>query len=389
MFHTKCRDFAAKSNVSTVFRLERVCTPFGRTNTLTLRYPDPSRPVQSRYDSPWKRRWHNGQESCLAKDHFNFRKKRYEVIDRVVLGRKTYLLTKQLSSEPRRRFLAFDPIAGPGGALRIVQLMANSRDAWQRVGVLQRLSQHNSELPQILEFHRLKNEIGTVETWLEGKDLRWWIRKMRSSERQRLGTPESLRLFRQLAHALHHLHRHCGVIHADIKPANIIVNNRSRRLSLIDFGSAWGVERTNRRHRGDGKSDIYTAPEVLTNRAGVDFRADYFSLAVVCFETLTQQPPFDGLGGRAGLPQYESERDSLYLPPSQLSPEKEKLARHLWASIDALFAASLSLEPNERPANGNDWLARWDSVVELVQSKAPASLGSRLIARVMDRMERR
>ena len=175
----------------------------------------------------------------------------------------------------------------------------------------------------------------------------------------------------------------------DIKPANIIVNNRSRRLSLIDFGSAWGVERTNRRQRGDGKSDIYAAPEVLTNRPGVNLRADYFSLAAVCFETLTLQLPYDGLGGRAGLPEYESERDSLYLPPSILSPEKEKLARHLWAIIDELFAVSLSLKPSDRPVNGNDWLAKWDRVVEQIQSKTPESLRSRLLASLVNWIERR
>lgn len=325
----------------------------------------------------------------MAKDHFHFRKKRHNVIDRIVLGRKTYLLTRQLSSEPRRRFLAFDPIAGPGGALRVVQLMANSRDSWQRVGVLHRLSQRNSELPQILEFHRLRNEIGTVETWVDGKDLRWWIRKMRSSDRQRLGTPESLRLFRQLAHALHHVHRNCGVVHADIKPANIIVNNRTRRLSLIDFGSAWNVEKTNCRHAGDGKSDIYAAPEVLTDRAGVDFRADYFSLAAVCFETLTLQPPFDGLGGRAGLPEYESERDSLYMPPSKLSREKDVLSRQLWTAIDSQFARSLSLEPNSRPKNGNDWLAEWDALVAKTQAVPPASFTTRLLNSIVDWIQRR
>lgn len=324
----------------------------------------------------------------MATDHFTFRKKRYEVIDRVVLGRKTYLLSRKLSSGPRRRFLAFDRIACPGGALRIVQLMPHSREAMQRVGVLHRLSQRNSELPQIQEFHRLKDQIGSVESWQEGKDLRWWIRKMRSSDRQRLGTPESLRLFRQMAHALHHLHRHCKVVHGDIKPANIIVNHRSRRLSLIDFGSAWGVERTNRRQRGDGKSDIYAAPEVLMNRAGVDFRADYFAMAAVCFETLTLQPPFDGLGGRAGLPEYESECDSLFLPPSQLSPEKDKIARQIWTSIDSLFAKSLSLEPNARHKNGIDWLAHWDSVVEQIQSKTPTSLTSRLLTSVIDWIDR-
>ena len=52
-------------------------------------------------------------------------------------------------------------------------------------------------------------------------------------------------------------------------------------------------------------------------------------MAAVCYETLTLQPPFDGLGGRAGLPPYVSERDSLYVPPSHLSREKDKVAPNL------------------------------------------------------------
>ena len=144
-----------------------------------------------------------------------------------------------------------------------------------------------------------------------------------------------------------------------------------------------------RRQRGDGKSDIYSAPEILMNRVGVDFRADYFSLAAVCFETLTLQPPYDGLGGRAGLPQYENERDSLYLAPSQLSREQDKVARHLWTSIDSLFAVSLSLEPNARHKNGNDWLAEWDRVVEQIQSKASSSLGSKLLTSLINWIDRR
>ena len=119
----------------------------------------------------------------MPKDHFFFNRQRYEVIDRAFLGKKEFLISRQLSSGPRRRFQAFDPIAGPRGALRILQFMPRTDQSWQRVGVLQRLSQHNPELPQIVEFHRYGDEIATVETWIEGRDLRWFIRKMRDSSR--------------------------------------------------------------------------------------------------------------------------------------------------------------------------------------------------------------
>lgn len=304
----------------------------------------------------------------MAKDHFNFKRQRYEVIDRVVVGRKEFLTTRRLSSGPRQRFLAFDRVAGPHGALRILQIMPHTAESWQRINSLQRLGQHNPELPSILEFHRKGGEIVSVEPWIEGKDLRSWIRKMREYPRQHLGAPEAIRLFRQLAHGLHHLHRHCGLVHADIKPANIILSNASRKLVLIDYGSAWGIERTTSRHQGDGISDVYSAPEILRNEVGVNFRADYFSLAAVCYEVLTLQTPYDGLGGRAGLPQFENQKDSLYLPPSQLSREKEKLDRPIWQAIDALLTNSLQLNPNNRPSAGPEWLAAWDSVHETIRN---------------------
>lgn len=328
-------------------------------------------------------------EQVLGKRHINFRNKRYDVLEERWIGRKKFSLLRRLSNGQRRRFLAFDRHAGSRGALRIVQFMPNTRESWQRTEVLQRLSQRNHELPQLLEFHRQKGEIVSVESWIEGKDLRWWIRKMRNSERSRLGAPESIRLFRQLAHALNHLHRRCGVIHADIKPANIIVNNRTRRFSLIDFGSSWGMERSSTRKAGDGRSEIYSAPEIILNRAGVNFRADYFSLAAVCYETLTLEPPFDGLGSSAALPKYEKQRDSLYVPPSQLSREKDILSREIWQAIDRLLQSSLSLEPSSRPLNGIDWLGQWDSVAGLIrpQAEKPKSLSikSKLFSWLFDK----
>lgn len=325
----------------------------------------------------------------MNRDHFYFKRRRYEVIDRLTLGRKKFLVTRQLSKADRRRYLAFDPIAGPHGALRIVQLLPRGEATWQRVAVLQRLGQENAELPQILEYHRHGEEIATVEPWLEGDDLHWWVRKMRESQRQRLGTPETIRLMRGLAHALHHVHRRCNVVHADIKPANIIVSSKTRRLTLIDFGSAWGIENTTRRQEGDGRSDQYAAPEILANQRAVDFRADYFSLGAVCYELLTLQVPYDGLGGRAGSISSVTERESLYVPPSTISPEASQLDRSLWQGIDDLLQRALQVDPDRRFATGQEWLVAWDSLNDLIRRPQQHSPVDRLFLRIVDWFDRR
>lgn len=325
----------------------------------------------------------------LPPDHFYFKRQRYEVIDRIVVGGKKFLVTRRLSTESRRRYLVFDPVAGPHGALRVLQLLPRSDETWQRVGVLQRLGQENPELPQILEYHRCGDDIAIVQPWIEGEDLRWWVRKMRDSHRQRLGAPEAIRLCRGLAHAVAHLHRRCIMVHADIKPANIILSSTSRRMTLIDFGSAWGIEHTAQRQPGDGKSDQYAAPEIISDSKAVDFRADYFSLAAVCYELLTLQVPYDGLGGRAGSANYRSQADSLYVPPSAISPEASRLDQTIWYAIDALLRRALELEPDHRFASGPEWLAAWDSLNDLIQRPPQHSPLDRLLLRIVDWFDQR
>ena len=330
-----------------------------------------------------------GRNWTLPQDHFYFKRRRYEVIDRIILGHKNFLITRRLSTESRRRYLAFDPVAGLHGAWRVLQMLPRCDETWQRIGVLQRLGQENPELPQIIEYHRVGDDIATVEPWIEGEDLRWWIRKMSGSPRQRLGTPEAIRLCRGLAHAVSHLHRRCNVVHADIKPANIILSSKSRRMTLIDFGSAWGIERTSRRKPGDGKSDQYAAPEIISDSKAVDFRADYFSLAAVCYELLTLQVPYDGLGGRAGAAQCRLEGGSLYVPPSALSREASRLDRLIWKSIDTLLERALQLDPQRRFLSSPEWLAAWDSVNDLIQRPPPQNPLDQLFLRVVDWFDQR
>jgi len=96
----------------------------------------------------------------------------------------------------------------------------------------------------------------------------------------------------QLAGALHTAHMH-GIVHRDVKPANILLSPEGT-LKLLDFGVAklGGEVRVTEPGKIVG-SVAYMAPEQLTGE-DVDHRADIWALGVVLFEMLTQQLPFRG-----------------------------------------------------------------------------------------------
>lgn len=116
--------------------------------------------------------------------------------------------------------------------------------------------------------------------------------------KQRLGNPlpvsEAVSYTIQMARALHHAHLR-GVIHRDVKPANMLVDaDDPRHLLLSDFGIAKLV----------GHQDItgtgvtigtpeYMAPEQAEGQP-VAPCTDVYSLGIVLYEALAGQPPFTG-----------------------------------------------------------------------------------------------
>ncbi|HEY3174752.1 MAG TPA: serine/threonine-protein kinase [Candidatus Polarisedimenticolia bacterium] len=95
----------------------------------------------------------------------------------------------------------------------------------------------------------------------------------------------------QVARALDYAHRR-GVIHRDVKPANILIREDGL-VKLADFGVARiDVSDLTRTGQSVG-SPAYIAPEILLEQP-TDGRADLFSLGVILYELLTGGKPFQG-----------------------------------------------------------------------------------------------
>ena len=124
---------------------------------------------------------------------------------------------------------------------------------------------------------------------LEGEPLDRWV--------ARIGTPqfgEAMRIGREIALALAAAHTR-GLIHRDVKPANVWLEAPTRRVKLLDFGLALPQDADVHLTKSGMivGTPMYMAPEQARGDS-LDGRADLFSLGCVIYLMITGKPPFEG-----------------------------------------------------------------------------------------------
>ena len=169
---------------------------------------------------------------------------------------------------------------------------------------------------------------------VSGHSLRQVQRAIRAGERPPLALATIVDLISQLCAALGAAHT-AGILHRDVKPDNILVDDG--RVVLTDFGVASVA--------GDFDGTIvgtpaYTAPELLRGEA-VDGRADVYSAAVVAYELITGATPFVVRSMR-----HAARRAIEREPPPPLPSGAAEGARRI--ALDAVLRAGLASDPADR-----------------------------------------
>lgn len=165
----------------------------------------------------------------------------------------------------------------------------------------------------------------------------------RLAARGPLPLPEARKVLAQLAGALAAAHR-LGIVHRDVRPANVLYDRDSDRSILVDFGTA-GLQESGdsaeARLTRPGEQlgmPAYASPEQLRGDVATD-RSDVYSLGVVAFEILAGRLPFE-----AATPLEMTAAHMEAQPPSLAT-----LRPDVPAELDALVRRCLNKRPEQRP----------------------------------------
>jgi serine/threonine protein kinase len=137
-----------------------------------------------------------------------------------------------------------------------------------------------------------------------------------------------------LASALGRAHQ-CGIIHGDVKPANIMVTDEGN-VKLSDFGIARFATQVSGSGRIMG-TPAYLAPEQILGEPHSS-KSDLFSLGIVLYQMLTGVPPFDGSSVAAVCAQILSTNPPV---PSKRNPA-------LPPGLDHIVMRCLAKDPADR-----------------------------------------
>jgi eukaryotic-like serine/threonine-protein kinase len=141
--------------------------------------------------------------------------------------------------------------------------------------------------------------------------------------------------------ALAFAQRH-GVIHCDIKPANILISGDTD-IKISDFGAAQYEQAEHTHLKGVG-SPAYMSPEQVQDRE-LDFRTDIYSLGVLTYQMLTGKLPFRASSKASLLYQV------VNIPPVPPSTFR----REIRPELDAVVLRCLEKDPDARYTTWGDF----------------------------------
>jgi serine/threonine-protein kinase len=144
--------------------------------------------------------------------------------------------------------------------------------------------------PNIVPIHSVEDHgdlVFFVMGYVDGPTLR---------ERVEQGGPLpprlGMKLMQEVAWALAYAHQR-GVIHRDVKPDNIMIEQGTERALVTDFGIALSGGDTGRREGEVIGTARYMSPEQACGEP-LDARSDLYALGATFFYAVTGRPPFDG-----------------------------------------------------------------------------------------------
>ncbi|CPR07929.1 anchored-membrane serine/threonine-protein kinase PknF [Mycobacterium bohemicum DSM 44277] len=221
-------------------------------------------------------------------------------------------------------------------------------------------SLYNEHIVGIHDRGEFDGQLWISMDYVEGTDA---AKLLRTKYPSGMPKAEVVEIVSAVADALDYAHAR-GLLHRDVKPANILVTDPSprRRILLADFGIARelgdisGLTATNMLVG----TTAYCAPEQLQG-LDLDGRADQYALGCTAFDLLAASAPFRNSNPAVVITQH------LSAPPPRISERRPELAE-----LDGPIAKAMAKKPDDRYPTCTDFAAALGSQLATVASEVPA-----------------
>ena len=232
-------------------------------------------------------------------------------------------------------YRAYDPVLDREVALKVLHPHLaeepKTRERFIREGrTLARI--HHPSIVQVFDAGETEGAVYLAMELVEGRSLAELLRSSGT-----LPTGQVVQITEQVGAALAALHAG-GLIHGDVKPANILLEQTASRVVLLDLGVARRLDETVSTHGSLWGTPAFMAPEQVTPGGAITTRTDIYQLAAMVYALLAGTPPFTG-----------EPTQVMYAVVHEAPPDLAALLPNVTPSVATLVARALAKDPQQRP----------------------------------------
>jgi WD40 repeat protein len=232
--------------------------------------------------------------------------------------------------------------------------------------VLRNLSHPN--LVPFLGYDDLDGHLILMMRYIRGISLETLInRRWQQDLESPIMTPQEVkRIFKPLAEGLDYIHSK-GLIHRDLKPGNILIEEGTKNVLITDFGLAKGAFDPNQTAAGYSFTGtlLYAPPEQISG-SQLSPATDQYALASIIYVLLTGRPPFQ--------PAYNDPIALLGMHLNNLVMPPSHIVKGLPLELDEVIIQALEKDPARRFASVKEFYEAYERAIS--PAMAPEIVGS-------------
>ncbi len=237
----------------------------------------------------------------------------------------------------------------------MIEMFADSSQRAKAVEDFKRESEvlaqlEHPSIPTIYDYFYESDKYYLVMRWIGGGDLAQQMQVRGGTVDEAAVTKWAI----QICDVLHYLHsQNPPIIYRDLKPANLMLDDKTQRVMLVDFGIARIVQPTEKGVTAIGTMG-YAPPELFAGK--VEPRSDIYSLGATMFHMLTGSDPQDN-----PLLIFDFSKNPT---PRQINPAISK-------EMEALLMKSVAHAPDQRHLSALDFMRELQDHVSRLNSQPP------------------